>query len=149
MQRDDAAAHRPKRNAGEAEARIIAAKAPASEIGGSIHQIAIGFRVADHGAADRRNNVERIEIVEPVEAGQGDGGKLQANEPAAGPQHAKRLRQRLLDPRHVADAECHRRGIEAAVTKRRRFGVGFGEGEESAVRPERARSRPTVEHIGD
>src|ERR1041384_8537490 len=43
-------------------------------------EIAIGLGIASHRAADLRNHVERIEIVEPVEARQVDRRKLQAEE---------------------------------------------------------------------
>ena len=91
------------------------------------HQIAIGLGVAGDRAAERRDHVERIEIVERVEPGHIDGGEFEAEEAPADPQHAMGFRERRLDARHVADAERDGDGIEAAVGKRQRLGVAFDE----------------------
>ena len=90
-----------------------------------LDQILIGLAVAGHRLADRRDDVERIQFVERVEARHVDRGKFQAKEPPAGPQHAEAFRQRRVDARHVADAERDRHGIEALVGKRQRLGIAL------------------------
>jgi hypothetical protein len=111
------------------------------------HQIAIGFRIARNRAAERGNDIERIEVVEPVEAWNIDGGEFEAKEFAADLEHAKSLGQRHFDPRHVADAEGDGHGVEAAIRKRQRLGIGFGERDKS--RPARGpRSRPIASMSG-
>ena len=53
--------------------------------------------------------------------------ELEAQEPAATLQHAPHLGQRRLDPRHVADAEGDRDGVDAAVGERQRLGIALHE----------------------
>ena len=90
-------------------------------------QIAIGLGIAGDRAAERGNDVERIEVVEPVEARHVDGRKFKADEAAADFQHAIRLRKRALDARHVADAECDGHGIEASIGERQRLRIALRE----------------------
>ena len=53
--------------------------------------------------------------------------ELEAQEAAAPLQHPKGLAQRLLDARHIADAEGDRIGVELRVGKRQRLRVGRDE----------------------
>ena len=92
-----------------------------------LDEIAIGLGVAGHGAADRRDDVERIEVVEPVKARHVDRGELQADEMSAELQHAMDLAERHVDARHVADAERDGDGVEALVRERQRLGVRVDE----------------------
>ena len=109
-------------------ARIISAKTFGfGNLRIELDQIAIGLGVARHGAADRGNDVERIELVEPIETRHVDRGKFQAEEMPAGLQHAMDLAERHVDARHVADAERDGDGIEALVRERQRLGVGLDE----------------------
>ena len=63
---------------------------------------------ANHHFPDNAGSPERVELIEPVQAGEVDEGKLQAQEAAAYPQHARAFLQRTLHARHVADAESDR-----------------------------------------
>ena len=92
-----------------------------------LDEILVGFGVAGHGAAERRNYLERKQIVEPIEAGNVDGGEFQAQEAAAGLQHAIGFAEREVDPRHVADAERDGVGVEAAIRECQRLGIAFDE----------------------
>ena len=96
------------------------------------HQIAIRFGIAGDHAAERGDDVERVEVIEPVETGNIDGGELEAEEFSADLEHAKRLGERRIDARHVADAERDGRGIEGAVGERQRLGIGFDEADPPA-----------------
>ena len=111
-------------------------------------QIAVGLGVAGDGAAERRNHVEGVEIVERVEAGHVDRGELQAEELAAEAQHAKGFGERRLDARHIADAECDGDGVAAARGKRQRLGIALDEDDgivDAALGGARAADR---KHIG-
>jgi hypothetical protein len=90
-------------------------------------QITIRFRVAHDHPAERRNDIERIEVIERIERGNVDGGEFETEKSAADLEHAVRFRERMLDARHIADAEGDGHGVEAAVGKRQRFGIGPGE----------------------
>ena len=90
-------------------------------------EIAIRFGVTGDDAAQRRNHLEGKQIVDPVQARHIDAGKFQAQEPAAGSQHAKRFAECEVDARHVADAECDGIGIEAAAGESQRLGIALDE----------------------
>ena len=90
-------------------------------------EVLIGFGIAGHGAAERRDDAEREQLIDPVEPGHVDGGEFQAQEAAAGPQHAKGFLQREIDLRHVADAERDGVGVEAAIRKGQRLGIALDE----------------------
>ena len=109
-------------------ARIMSAKVAG---GGNwrieLGEVAIRFRIAGDHAAERRNDVERVEIIEPVETGHVHARELEAEKVPAWAQYAERLRQGGVDTRHVADAERDRVGVEALVGKDQRFSVAFRE----------------------
>ena len=109
MQRHDAAGERliatPAR---KPAARIMSAKACGlREAADRFDQIAIGLGVAGHRAAERRDDVERIEVVERVEAGNVDGGEFEAEKAAADASARGTLRR--APPRCAARCGCRRR----------------------------------------
>ena len=130
-------------------ARIMSANASGPrKAADRFHQIAVGLCVAGDGAAERRDHVERVEIVERVETGHIDGGEFEAQKAPADPQHAMGLLQRRLDARHVADAEGDGDGIEAAVRKRQRLGIAFDK-RDGVVEPALACALAAdLEHVG-
>ena len=75
-------------------------------------EIAIGVAVSRHEPAEHGNDVKRIGFIEPVEQRHIDIGEFEAEEPTAPLQDAVRLGERLVDPRHVANAEGDRIGVE-------------------------------------
>src|SRR5215831_21389916 len=87
------------------------------------HQISIGASVACYRAAERRDDVKGVEIVERIEPRHIDSGKFKADKAAAMPQHAVELGERDIDPRHIADAERDGASIEAAVRERQTFSI--------------------------
>src|SRR4051794_24425295 len=93
-----------------------------------LDEVAIGLAIAGHRLTELGYDLEREQLIEPVEAGHVDAGEFQAEESAAGPQHAMRLAQRQIDTRHVANAERDRAGIEVPVGQRQRLGVALDEG---------------------
>src|SRR5436305_1005852 len=82
-------------------------------------------RVARDGGGGRRDDSNREQLVKPVEPGHVDGGECQAQNTAAGPQHAIGLLQRKIDLRHVADAKGDGVGVETAVGKRERLRIAL------------------------
>src|SRR6266481_7510151 len=97
-------------------------------------QIPIGLGVTCDRAAERRDDVKGVEIIDRIEPGHVDGRKFEAEKPAAGPQYAMELGQRDIDPRHVTDAERDRAGIVAAVRERQAFGIA-GRERHAAIEP--------------
>src|SRR5262249_20986991 len=97
-------------------------------------QISVRLGIARDRPAERRDDVERIEIVDRIESGHIDAGKLEAEEAAGRPQHPKELRERDIDPRHIAHAECNGAGIEVAARERQAFGIARHEAH-AAVEP--------------
>ena len=84
-------------------ARIISAKALGlRKFPDRFDEVLIGFGVAGDGAAERRDHLEREEVIEPVEPRHVDGGEFQAQKSAAGFQHAIGLAQR----EHRSAARC-------------------------------------------
>ena len=84
-----------------------------AETCGSIRPDSGGRAVPGDDLADRGNDGEGLGVVEPVEPRQVDPGEFEAEESAAALEHPIGLGQRLLDARHVADAEGDRIGVEA------------------------------------
>ena len=111
-------------------------------------QIAIGLGVAHDRAADRRHDVERIELVQRIEPRHVDVGEFEAQEAPAEPQHAVHLLQRHVDARHVADAERDRHRVEAPVRKRQRLGIGVDERHDIVERLRERALAPDAEHVG-
>ena len=90
-------------------------------------EIAVGRAVARHHLAEKRNDGEGIGVVDPVEQRQVDAAEFEAQEAAAAPDDPIGFGERLFDPRHVADAEGDRVGVETRIGERQRLGVGFDE----------------------
>src|SRR5690606_15645273 len=97
------------------------------EFADRLDQIAVGIRVARNHLADARNSVERPLVINLVENRQFDLGEFEAQEPTARLQHTIGFGQRLVDMRHIANAESNRIGIEAVVLERQFFGIGLDE----------------------
>src|SRR5262249_32792143 len=100
MQRHDAAGERLRGYAAEAGGAnhrgeiVRLGKAP-----DRLDEVAVGFRIARDRAAERRDDIERIEVIERVEPRHVDGGELETEEMAAQPEHAEGFLQRRLDAR--------------------------------------------------
>ena len=107
MQRHDAAGHRREARRGGSRRPRSSRRTPSAwETCGSTRPDTDRPRASPVTAlADRRDDVERIKLVERVEAGHIDRGEFQAEEAPADLQHAMRFGERALDARHVADAE--------------------------------------------
>src|SRR5262249_37751660 len=88
-----------------------------------LDQISIRLGVPRDRPAERRDDIEGIEIVDRIEPGHIDAGKFETEKAASRPQYAKDLRKRDFDPRHVADAECDGAGVEVPVRERQAFGI--------------------------
>src|SRR6185437_16577988 len=100
------------------------------------------------GAADRRNDVERINLIELVEAGYIDRREFEAKEASADLQHAMRFGERAFDARHVADAEGDGDAIEAAVGIGEFLGVALLESDD-VIAPALGGARAAdAEHLG-
>src|ERR1700730_7668734 len=78
-------------------------------------EITIGLFVARDQAADKRNDLKRIGLVETVEDRHVHIRKLETEKLAATPKNPVRLGQRLVDAWHIANAEGDRIGIEAVI----------------------------------
>ncbi len=149
MQRHDTAREALPVDAGKARRpHHFGKRARLGKLADRFDEIAIGVGVAGHRTAERRNDLERKQIVDSIEPGHVDSGKFQAQEPAAGPQHAIGFAEREIDPRHVADAECDGVGIETAVRESQCLGVSFHERHPVVEMPRRRALAADVEHIG-
>jgi hypothetical protein len=111
-------------------------------------QILVGLGIPGDGAAERRDHLEREQVVDPVQPGHVDGGKFQAQEPAAGFQHAIGFAQGKIDPRHVADAECDGVGVEAAIGKCQRLGIALDERDLLVEMARGGTGAADLEHVG-
>ena len=74
-------------------------------------------------AADLGQQLEGIGIVERIQPRHLDLGKFQAKETPARLQHPARFAQRLVDMRHIADAEGDGIGVEAGIGERQGLGI--------------------------
>ncbi len=81
----------------------------------ALNEIAVGIGVAGGQFSEAGNNFERVEIIEPVEDRHLALREFEAKPAAARLQHAVGFGERPVDVRDVADAECDRIGVEAAV----------------------------------
>src|SRR5262249_41528125 len=116
---DNAAGHRLERHAAETRSADHARKFLwLRKTAGRLDEVAIGLSIAGHGAADLRNDIERIEVVETVERGHIDRRELQAEEVPTELQRTMDFAQRHVDLRHVADAEGDGDGVETLVGER-------------------------------
>src|SRR5262245_14989341 len=102
MQRHDAAGHALEADAAEASAaHHLGECLRAWEAADRFDQIAIGLAVAGHDAPERRDHIERIEVVERIEPGHVDAREFEAEKAATDPAHPERFFQRRLDAWHV------------------------------------------------
>ena len=90
-------------------------------------EIPVGVGVAGDRAPHRRDRVEGIEVVDPVEHRRGNLTELEAEEASARLEDAPSFGQRPLDLGHVADAEGDRVGVEPPVGKGQRLRVALDE----------------------
>ncbi len=86
-------------------------------------EVDIGIAVPRHGGAQRRQHGEGVAVVQRSQPWRGDPAEFEAEEPAAGLQHAPRLRQRGRDPGDVPQPEGNRVRIDRRVRKGQRLGV--------------------------
>src|SRR6266436_5699094 len=112
------------------------------------HEIAIGFGVPGDGTAERRDHLERKQIVNPVQSGHIDRGEFQAQQSTAVLEHAKRFVEREIDPRHVADAERDGVAVEMAIRKSQRFRIALNERYAVVEMPRRGPRVTDSEHVG-
>src|SRR6476620_9825083 len=106
MQRHDAAGHARKLDLAKAgRADHVGEDRWWRKLADRLGEVAIGFGIAGDHATERRADVERVEIINPVEARHIHVRELEAEKVPAWAQHAERLRQRGVDTWHVADPE--------------------------------------------
>src|SRR5439155_23719042 len=149
MQRYDTAREALPADAGETgRADDVRKRGGLGKFTNRFHKVAIGFRVAGHGAAERRNHLERKQIVNPVQPGHVDSGEFQAQQSTAVLEHAKRFVEGEIDPRHVADAERDGVAVEMAVRERQRFRIALNERYVVVEMPRRGPRATDSEHVG-
>src|SRR5215467_10467673 len=90
-------------------------------------EITIRPGIAYDQTAKRRNDVERIKVIKRVDARHVDDREFEADEAASRPQHAKKLAESDVDPRHIADAERNGDGVVSAIRERQTLGIAGGE----------------------
>src|SRR5579864_1948401 len=128
MQRDDAACQQAIAYAAESSGRDFLGKGlRLREAPDRFDEIAIWLGIADDKATKRRNDVERIKVVERVEPRHVDGREFETDETASGPQHAKKFAERDIDLRHVADAKRNGHRIVSAVREGQALGIAHRE----------------------
>ena len=88
-------------------------------------QIFVRLARAGRQFAEPGNDLEGMKIIEPVEAGDFNLRKLEAEEPPARPQDSEGLAKCPVDVRDVADAKRNRIGVETAGLERQLLGVAF------------------------
>ena len=104
MQRYDTAREALPADAGETgRADHVRKRGGLRKFTNRFHKVAIRFRVAGHGAAERRNHLERKQIVNPVQPGHVDSGEFQAQQSTAVLEHAKRFVEREIDSRRLGE----------------------------------------------
>src|SRR5690606_37560122 len=147
MDRDEAAEDRldpgPLETGGADHALELGHRGEAAD---RFDQVPVAVLVMRDGLADLWDDLVRVEIVRVLEPRPFGGRELEAEEPAAELQHAERLGQRLVDMRHVPDAESDGVGVEAPV--------GIGELLRVLARPHQGIDaalhrafEPDVEHV--
>ena len=93
-----------------------------------LDEIAIGRAVADDDLPHRRDGRRGTGVVDAIEHRQIDAREFEAKEPPAALQHPIGFRKRLLDARHIADAESDRVGVEPPIRQRQCLSIGFNKG---------------------
>src|SRR3569833_1099378 len=103
-------------NSGEAGgADHVGERVGAGILADGFDQIAVGLGVAGDGTPELRDHVEGEHVVEPVEPGYFDAGKLKAQEAATMLEHAMGLSESEINPRHYADAEGDPKSVVCLV----------------------------------
>src|SRR5260370_28642293 len=149
MQRHDAARQALPVDAGKAGRPYhFSKRAGLGKLADRFDEVTIGFGIAGHRAAERRNDLERKQIVDSIEPGHVDGGKFQAQETAAGPQHTIGFAKREIDPRYVAYAERDGVGVETAVRESQRLGIALDKRYPVVEMPRPGALATDVQHIG-
>src|SRR5262245_32067835 len=114
------------------------------EAADALDEIAVGGAVAGDEPAESGYGIKGIGVIEPVEQGHLDGGKFEAEEAAAGLQHAERFLERRLEMGEVPHAEGDGVGIEARLGEGQGFGIAAHEAELCSPCP-----HPTgLDHLG-
>src|SRR5580692_12732920 len=128
MQRDHAPSHPLKRDSRKTgNAHHLRKYIRTGEAANGLHEVAVGRRIAGDHAPKRRNDLERVGVVQPIKARNIDGGEFKAEKSAADAQHAIDLGERQLNPRDIANTECDGDGIIASVTKRQHLAATLNE----------------------
>src|ERR1700759_1156715 len=79
MQRHHASGEQAEAGAAESRRRDhVSESLRARKAAERLDEVAVGFGIARHRTAERRNDVEGVEIVKPVEPGHVDGRKFEA-----------------------------------------------------------------------
>src|SRR5262245_43331400 len=99
------------------------------EAADALDEIAVGGGIAGDEPAESGYGIEGIGIIEPVEQGHLDGGKLKAEEATAGLQHAEGFGKRSLKMGEVPHAEGDGVGIEARLGEGQGLGIAAHEAE--------------------
>src|SRR4029453_134738 len=100
MQRHDAAGHALEADATEARLpHHLGERLRAREAADRFDEVTGRLAVAGYDAPECRDHVERIEVVERVEAGHVDAREFEAEKAAADPAHPERFFHRSLDAR--------------------------------------------------
>src|SRR5436190_22153368 len=134
MQRDNAARHALERDASKTDlAQHLRECLRGLKAADRLDEIPVALRISGHRAPERLDQVERIKIIEAIEARNIHRGEFQAEKVPAGAQHTIGFPQRAFDATDVANAERDRYGVEAASRKRQSFGVAGDESNVSAA----------------
>ena len=102
----------------------------------ALGQVLVAVRIAGKQAAQLRQHLERMEIVDRLEPGHLHLGKLQHPRLPAHPQHPRDLAQGRVLVGDVAQAEGHGHQVEAGIRERQLLGVAlhvFQAGHQAAV----------------
>src|SRR6266566_3410828 len=149
MQRHDTAREALPGDAGEAgRADYFRKRAGLGKFTNRFHEVSIGFGVAGDGAAERRNHLERKQIINPIQPGNVDGREFQAQQSATVLEHAKRFVECEIDPGHVADAERDGVAVEMAVRESQRFRIALDERHALVEMSRRGARAADSEHVG-
>src|SRR3984957_20834730 len=84
---------------------------------------------AGDDSAERRNGGHGIGVIKAIEKRRVDARELKGEEPPAALEHTISLAQRLVDARHIADAEGDRIGVEMIARQRQILGIALNEGD--------------------
>ena len=118
MQRHDAAGHGREGNPLKARLTHHAGEGfRCRKAADRFHKITIRLGVARDEFSDLGDDAEGLELVQRVEARHLLGREFETEKMPARLQHPVNLRERKFDPRHVADAEGDRSGIEGFIGK--------------------------------